>query len=162
MGFEPHWVHQINWPVPSVCANADVTGSNPVEAPKNLFRDTSQLLKLRFHCDDHIFISFVFPQFTIHFKTIKMATNLLLPSVARSWLRLHKLLETGYRRFPFTLWSLRRWMPLIWSHSSLYWIDLFTVSGAIISVVVVVVVVVIVVFFFGGGGVRGANTQELQ
>ena len=27
-------------------------------------RATSQLLKLRFHCDWHIFISFVFPQFT--------------------------------------------------------------------------------------------------
>ena len=28
------------------------------------FQATSQLLKLRFNCDGHIFISFVFPQFT--------------------------------------------------------------------------------------------------
>ena len=45
-------------------ANAEVKGSNPVETPKNFFRATSQLFKLRFNCDGHIFISFVFPQFT--------------------------------------------------------------------------------------------------
>ena len=45
-------------------ANAEATGLNPVEAPKKFFRTTSQLLKLRFNCYDHIFISFVFRQFT--------------------------------------------------------------------------------------------------
>ena len=44
--------------------NAEVTGSNPVEARKTFFRATSQLLKLRFNCDGHMFISFVFPQLT--------------------------------------------------------------------------------------------------
>ena len=39
-------------------ANAEATGSNPVEAPKNFFRATSQLLKLRFNCEGHILISF--------------------------------------------------------------------------------------------------------
>ena len=32
-------------------ANAETTGSNPVEAPKNFFRATSQFLKLWFNCD---------------------------------------------------------------------------------------------------------------
>ena len=31
---------------------------------ESFFRATSQLLKLRFNCDGHIFISFVFPRFT--------------------------------------------------------------------------------------------------
>ena len=53
-------------------ANAEATGSNPVEAPKSFFffRLISQLLKLRYDCDDHIFIPFVFPQFTIHFYSM--------------------------------------------------------------------------------------------
>ena len=49
----------INWRVSSVwvviaqlvehcSANAEATGSNPVEVPKNFFRAISQLLKLRF------------------------------------------------------------------------------------------------------------------
>ena len=49
----------INWPASSVwvfiaqlvehcSANAEATGSNPVEAPKSFFRATSQLLKLQF------------------------------------------------------------------------------------------------------------------
>ena len=52
----------INWPALSVwvftaqlvehcSANAEATGSNPVEAPKNFFSGTSQLLKFRFNCD---------------------------------------------------------------------------------------------------------------
>ena len=60
----------INWPAPSVwvfmaqleehcSANAEATGSNPVETPKNFFRGTSKLLKLRFNWDGHIFISSV-------------------------------------------------------------------------------------------------------
>ena len=50
-------VNSLNWPDLSVwvfvaqlvehcSANAEDTGSNPVEAPKNFFRATSQLLKL--------------------------------------------------------------------------------------------------------------------
>ena len=31
------------------------------------FRATSQLLKLRFNCDGHILISFVFPRISHHF-----------------------------------------------------------------------------------------------
>ena len=45
-------------------ANAEAMVSNPVEAPKNFYQATLQLLKLRFNCDGHILISFVFPQFT--------------------------------------------------------------------------------------------------
>ena len=61
-------MNSINWPAAIVwvfiaqlvehcSANAEATGSNPVEAPKNFFWATSQLLKLRFNCDGHIFIS---------------------------------------------------------------------------------------------------------
>ena len=61
-------MNSINWPVSSVwvfiaqlvehcSANVEATGSNPVEAMKNLFGAISQLLKLRFNCDGHIFIS---------------------------------------------------------------------------------------------------------
>ena len=66
-------MNSINWPPPSVwvfiaqlvehcSANAEATGLNPVEASKNLFffRATSQVLKLRYSCDGHIFISFLF------------------------------------------------------------------------------------------------------
>ena len=46
-------------------ANAEATGSNPVEAGRNLFFGLLRnCLKLRFNCDGHIFISSVFPQFT--------------------------------------------------------------------------------------------------
>ena len=52
-------MNSINWPASSVwvfiaqllehcSANAEAMGSNPVEAPKNVFRAISQLLKLRF------------------------------------------------------------------------------------------------------------------
>ena len=38
--------------------NAEATGSrNFVDTPKTYFRATSQLLKLRFNCDGHVFIS---------------------------------------------------------------------------------------------------------
>ena len=61
-------MNSINWSASSVwvfiaqlvehcSANAEATGSNPFEAPKKCFRPTSQLLKLRFNCDGHIFIS---------------------------------------------------------------------------------------------------------
>ena len=46
----------------------------PVEAPKNFFRDASQLLKLRFNCDGHIFISFTF------FVVVKTTSTLLIQS----------------------------------------------------------------------------------
>ena len=65
-------MNSINWPASSVwvfiaqpvehcSANAEpATGSNTVEAPKNFFfRATSQLLKLRFNCDGHMFISLI-------------------------------------------------------------------------------------------------------
>ena len=55
-------MNSINWPVLSVwvfiaqpvehcSANAEATGSKPVERPKKKIRATSQLLKLRFNCD---------------------------------------------------------------------------------------------------------------
>ena len=64
-------MNSINWPASSVwvfmaqlvehcSANVEATGSNPVEAPKTFFRATLQLLKLRFNCDGHIFISLGF------------------------------------------------------------------------------------------------------
>ena len=63
-------MNSINWPASSVwvfiaqlrehcSANAEATGSNPVEAPKIFFSGY-----FRNHCNGHIFISFVFPQFT--------------------------------------------------------------------------------------------------
>ena len=64
-----HWLmNSINWRMglhssagEHCRANAEATGSNPAEAPKNcFFRASSQLLKLRFNCDGHIFISFHF------------------------------------------------------------------------------------------------------
>ena len=68
-------MNSINWPASSIwvfiaqlgehcSANAEATGSNPVEAPKNLFFGLfSQLLKLRFTAMV-TYSSFVFPQFT--------------------------------------------------------------------------------------------------
>ena len=64
-------MNSINWPASSVwvfiaqlvehCSvNAEATGLNPVEAPKNFFRASSQLLKLHVDCHGHIFISFYF------------------------------------------------------------------------------------------------------
>ena len=61
-------MNSVNWPSPIVwvfiaqlvehcSANEEATGSNRVEAPKNYYTD----------CDGHISISFVFPQFIIHF-----------------------------------------------------------------------------------------------
>ena len=63
-------MNSISWPASSVwvfiaqlvehcSANAEATGSNPFEGPEKpfFFRATSQLLKLRFNCDGHIFIS---------------------------------------------------------------------------------------------------------
>ena len=68
-------MNSINWPASCVwvfiaqlvehcSANAEATGLNPVGAQKNFFRATPQLLKLQFNCNGHIFISFVFLQFT--------------------------------------------------------------------------------------------------
>ena len=45
-------------------ANAEATGSNPVEAPKNVFSGFFAIALIAIHCDGHILISFVFPQFT--------------------------------------------------------------------------------------------------
>ena len=67
-------MNSINWPALSVwvfkaqlvehySANADATGSNPVEAWKTFFWATSQLLKLQFNSDGHIYTSFVSLQF---------------------------------------------------------------------------------------------------
>ena len=61
--------------------------------PQNLF---SQLLKLRYNCDGHIIISFVFLQFTIHFilnfiisnSTILLFCSTLVQSLT-SWLPYH-------------------------------------------------------------------------
>ena len=39
-------------------------GSNPVEAPKNVFSGSFAIAKIEIHCDGHIFISHVFAQFT--------------------------------------------------------------------------------------------------
>ena len=68
-------MNSINWLASSVwvfiarlvehcSANTEATGSNPIEAPKNFFQAISQLLKLRFNRNGHIFNSFVFSQFT--------------------------------------------------------------------------------------------------
>ena len=69
-------MNSINWPAPEVwvfiaqsvehcSANVTAMGSNPVEAPKTFFGLNLRLLKTQNHnCDDHIFISFVCPQFT--------------------------------------------------------------------------------------------------
>ena len=65
----------INWPSSSVwvfiaqlvehcSANAEATGSNPVETPKNFFSGYFAIAYIAIHYDGHIFISFVFPQFT--------------------------------------------------------------------------------------------------
>ena len=43
-------------------ATAEATGSNPIEAPKKNF--SGYFAQIAIHCDGHIFISFVFPQFT--------------------------------------------------------------------------------------------------
>ena len=45
-------------------ANAEATGSNPVEAPKNLSSGYFRNCLIAIHCDGHILISFVFMQFT--------------------------------------------------------------------------------------------------
>ena len=47
----------------------------PLKPRQTFFRATSQLLKLRFNCDGHIFISFVLPQFT-SFHSDHVSTNL--------------------------------------------------------------------------------------
>ena len=45
-------------------ANAEAMGSNPVEAPKSFFSGFFAIALIAIHCDGHILISFVFPQFT--------------------------------------------------------------------------------------------------
>ena len=71
-------INSINWPALSVwvfiaklvehcSANAEATGSNPVETRKPFFGLLHNCFNCDYNCDDHIFISFVFPQFTIHF-----------------------------------------------------------------------------------------------
>ena len=99
--------NSINWPalhewvfiaqlVEHCSPNAEATGSNPVETPKTYLWGTSQLLKLRFNCDGHIFISFVFPQFTsfhsvFHsFHGLMDSINWPAPSV---WVFIAQLLE---------------------------------------------------------------------
>ena len=72
-------MNSINWPachcmvfiaqmVEYCSVNAEAKGLNPVEAPKSFlfFGLILQLLKLLYNYDDHVFIPFVFPQFTIH------------------------------------------------------------------------------------------------
>ena len=66
-------MNSINWPVSSVWVfiaqlvehcRTNAEARIPLKPRKTFFEATSQLLKLRFSCDGHIFISFVFPQFT--------------------------------------------------------------------------------------------------
>ena len=71
-GFESRWSHE-----------------------KPFFRATSQLPKLRFNCDGHIFISFVSPQFTsfhsVHcFRGLMNSINWPTPSV---WVFIAQLVE---------------------------------------------------------------------
>ena len=77
-------------------ANAEATGSNPVEAPKNFFRATSQLLKLRFNCDFQIFISFAFPPFT-SFHSVFHSFHGLMNSInwpaSSAWVFIAQLVE---------------------------------------------------------------------
>ena len=76
-GGRPIYLATLNdWPASSIwvfiaqlgehCSvNAQAMGSNPVEAPKSLFFGLFRnYLNCRIHCDGHILISFVFPQFT--------------------------------------------------------------------------------------------------
>ena len=69
-------MNSINWLASSVwvfiaqlvehcSANAEATGLNLVEAPKNFFWATSQFLKLQFNFDGHIFISKSFKLFYV-------------------------------------------------------------------------------------------------
>ena len=68
-------MNSVNWPASSIwvfiaqlgdhcSANAEATGSNPVEAPENFFRAIFAVASIAIHCDGHMLISFVFPQFT--------------------------------------------------------------------------------------------------
>ena len=69
-------MNSINWPAPNVwvfiaqlvehcSANAEAMGPNPIEAPKIFFSGLIlDCLNCDYNCDDHIFISFVFLQFT--------------------------------------------------------------------------------------------------
>ena len=61
-------MNSINWPALSVwvfiaqliehcSANAEATVRIPLKPRKTFLRDTSKLVKLRFNCDGHIFIS---------------------------------------------------------------------------------------------------------
>ena len=67
---------------------------SPSKSP--FFRATSQLLKLRFNCDGHIFISFVFPQFTSFYSVFRSFHGLMnsinwpVPSV---WVFIAQLVE---------------------------------------------------------------------
>ena len=70
-------MNSTNWPAPNVwvfitqlvehcSANAEVMGSNPVEAPQTFFGLNCDCLNRSHNCDDHFFISFVCPQFTYY------------------------------------------------------------------------------------------------
>ena len=61
-------MNSINWPASNVwvfisqlvehcSANAEVMGSNPIEAPKNFFWATFATAQIVIHCDGHVFIS---------------------------------------------------------------------------------------------------------
>ena len=63
--------------------NAKATGSNPIEAPKSFFGLILQLLKLQYNCEGHIFVPFVFPQFTL-FHSVFHSFHGLMNSI--SWL----------------------------------------------------------------------------
>ena len=63
-------MNSINWPASSVwvfiaqlgehcSANAEATGSNPVEAPKIFFRGFFAIAQIAIHCDGHIYTHFI-------------------------------------------------------------------------------------------------------
>ena len=61
------------------------TGSNPVEAPKIFFLGYFAIDYIAIHCDGHIFISFVFPQFT-SFHSVFHSFHWVMNSI--NWLAL--------------------------------------------------------------------------
>ena len=68
-------MNSTNWPASNVwvflaqlvehcSANAEAVGLNPVEALKTFLGLNCDCLNHNHNCDDHTFISFVYPQFT--------------------------------------------------------------------------------------------------
>ena len=90
-------MNSINWPASSIwvfiaqlgehcSANAEAMGSNPFEAPKSFFSGFFAITQIAIHCDGHILISFVFPQFTSFHSVIGLFLTDIHQTVC--WVRL--------------------------------------------------------------------------